>query len=73
MQFDLIEPSIQKLSLESHKQRDNSPNVTIDDNLMQKSVEAGVNGLQKPRGSIEMHQVRIEPPIGIEQSRKLRL
>ena len=33
MQFDLMETSIQKLSLESKNARENSPNGTIDDNL----------------------------------------
>ena len=34
MQFDLMETSIQKISLDSKNQRDNSPNGTIDDNLL---------------------------------------
>jgi len=69
MQFDLMETSIQKISLESKNHRENSPNGTIEDNLLQKSIE----GLSQKRGSLEMHQVRLEPPMSLEQSRKLRL
>lgn len=78
MHFDLLETSIQKVSIESknnnNKRDTTSPNVTIDDHLLQKSVEGG--GAGNKRGSVEMHQVRIEGPkmvVGVEHSRKMRL